>query len=97
MTKAELLAAMKEKLAGSDYVKAAVERVLDALGEVAGAALAGGGEVPLPGLGKLKAKKRAARTGRNPRTGEAIQINGRMGVSFEAGKALKDKLAAVTQ
>ena len=98
MTKAELIAAMQEKLAGGvGFGRSAVELVLDALGEVAGAALAGGGEVPLPGLGKLKAKKRAARTGRNPRTGEAIQINGRMGVSFEAGKALKDKLAAVTQ
>ena len=93
MTKAELIAEMQEKLTGSlGLGKSAVERVLDALGEVAGAALAGGGEVPLPGLGKLKAKKRAARTGRNPRTGETIEIQAHTAVGFKAGKHLESLL-----
>lgn len=47
---------------------------LSALCDVAAAELLAGGEIPLPGLGKLKVKERAARTCRNPRTGEAIAV-----------------------
>ncbi len=72
--------------------KTAVGHVLGALGDVAAAELLGGGSVPLPGLGKLKAEARAARAGRNPRTGEPIQIAARTAVKFEAGKELKEAL-----
>ncbi len=51
------------------------------------------GEIPLPGLGKLKADVRAARTGRNPQTGAAIEIPARNVVKFSASKVLKDALA----
>lgn len=51
-----------------------VEAVLKMLGAVAARELAAGGEVPLPGLGKLKTKDRAARMGRNPRTGAPLYI-----------------------
>lgn len=49
-----------------------------------------GGEVPLQGLGKFRVSKRAARTGRNPATGEAIQIPAKTVVKFAVAKALKD-------
>ncbi len=97
MTKLELVGAIKARLADSINTKhihqmSVISSVLDALGEVAGTALARGGEVPLAGLGKLKGKKRAARTGRNPRTGQAIDIASHMSVKFEPGKGLADKL-----
>lgn len=100
MTKAELIDAIKAQLADKPATmhikeKADIAAVLAALGEVAGMALPMGGEVPLPGIGKLKGKARRARPGRNPRTGEAIHIPGHMGVRFEPGKALTDKLKAV--
>jgi DNA-binding protein HU-beta len=48
------------------------------------------GEVPLAGLGKFKVSKRQARTGRNPATGETIQIPAKTVVKFTVAKALKD-------
>ena len=48
------------------------------------------GEVPMAGLGKFKVVKRKARTGRNPATGEAIQIPAKTVVKFTVAKALKD-------
>ncbi len=65
---------------------------LDSLCEVAAAELLGGGEVPLPGIGKLKAKPTAARKGRNPRTGEALDIPAGKRVFFVSGKDLKEAL-----
>ena len=65
---------------------------LDSLCEVAVAELLGGGEVPLPGLGKLKLRKTAARKGRNPRTGETLDIPAGKKVLFVPGKDLKDAL-----
>ena len=53
-------------------------------------ALKGGKQVSLVGFGTFAVKKRAARTGRNPRTGEAIQIRASKVPGFRAGKALKD-------
>ncbi|MHC1792042.1 HU family DNA-binding protein [Solidesulfovibrio sp.] len=101
MTKAELIQAIDVRLALAAYKggigKTTIEAVLTALGEVAHRTLPYGGEVPLPGIGKLKGKARQARPGRNPRTGAAIHIPGRMGVSFEAGKALTEALKAVTK
>lgn len=48
------------------------------------------GEVPLAGLGKFRVVKRKARVGRNPATGEAIQIPAKTAVKFTVAKALKD-------
>lgn len=53
-------------------------------------ALANGNEVKLVGFGNFKTSERKARTGRNPATGEAIQIPAKTAVSFIAGKGLKD-------
>ncbi|SNS06192.1 DNA-binding protein HU-beta [Humidesulfovibrio mexicanus] len=89
MTKKDLIAKIAEESGDS---KATVERVLDSLGSVAAAELLGGGEVPLPGLGKLKAKECKAREGRNPKTGQPLQIAAHTAVKFVAGQELKDAL-----
>ncbi|WP_301967162.1 HU family DNA-binding protein [uncultured Desulfovibrio sp.] len=65
---------------------------LDSLCEVAAAELLGGGEVSLPGLGKLKMRETAAREGRNPRTGESLHIPAGKKVVFVPGKDLKEAL-----
>ncbi|MHA3079528.1 HU family DNA-binding protein [Acinetobacter sp. ANC 5502] len=54
--------------------------------------LANGGEVTLTGFGTFKVIERAARTGRNPKTGESLEIAASKVPSFKAGKALKDAL-----
>ena len=59
---------------------------------VAAAELLGGGEIPLPGLGKLKSKDIAARHGRNPRTGETLDIPAHKAVTFTACKDLKEAM-----
>ena len=66
MNKKELIDALSQECSHS---KSVIEAVLDAQGVVTGKALAKGGEVTLPGIGKLSVNKRAARTGRNPKTG----------------------------
>ena len=55
-------------------------------------AVANGEEVSLPGFGKFKRKETPARPGRNPATGEAIQIAASSKVTFTPAKALKDRL-----
>lgn len=65
---------------------------LKSLCEVAAAELLGGGEVPLPELGKLKVRETAAREGRNPRTGESLHIPAGKKVVFLPGKDLKEAL-----
>lgn len=67
--------------------------ILDELAELATAELIETGEFPLPGLGKLKAKTTAARTARNPKTGEPVSIPERTVVKFTVAKALKDAVA----
>lgn len=65
---------------------AAVNAVFDAIQ----AQLASGGTVSITGFGTFEVRERAARQGRNPKTGEAIKINASKNPSFKAGKALKD-------
>jgi DNA-binding protein HU-beta len=90
MKKDELI----DAIAGdAGMTKRDVERVIDGLGEVASAALAGGDEIVLPGLGKFKTKTRAARNGRNPHTGEPLQIPAKTVVDFKVAKALADRVA----
>jgi len=67
---------------------AAVDVVFDALAE----ALARGDNVSIVGFGRYSMNERPAREGRNPRTGERIAIASSAGVSFKAGKPLKDAL-----
>lgn len=90
MTKAELVSQVSK---AANVPGTTVELVLDNLGRVAAAELVAGGEVPLPGLGKLKAVRRAAREGRNPRTGATIQVPAKTAVKFGMGKVLKETLS----
>jgi DNA-binding protein HU-beta len=87
MNKGELIesVAAKAGLSRADATKA-VDAVLDS---VTGT-LSNGGSVSLVGFGTFSVKARAARMGRNPRTGEAIQIKASNVPGFKAGKALKD-------
>lgn len=87
MNKQELVAALAEKTGIS---KKQAGEAIDALGEAVSAALAKGDEVTLPGLGKLTVEHKEARKGRNPSTGEAIDIPAKNAPKFSAAKALKD-------
>lgn len=69
-----------------------VEDTLKALGEIATETLKSGGEITFPGLGKLVVEPTAARTGRNPRTGAAIQIPAGRKAKFRAGVGLTEAL-----
>lgn len=94
MNKAELIAAIAADI---NIPRATVETVLESQGRVIANHLAecdahAEAEATLPGLGKLKTTTRAPRTGRNPRTGAAVQIPERVAVRFSASKALGDTL-----
>ncbi|MDY6315463.1 MAG: HU family DNA-binding protein [Clostridia bacterium] len=89
MTKTELIAAMAEKTGAS---KKDSEAALSAAIEAITGALKAGEKVSLVGFGTFEAKKRAARVGKNPRTGEEIQIPATVAPTFKAGKALKDAI-----
>ncbi|MCS6766201.1 MAG: HU family DNA-binding protein [Candidatus Protistobacter heckmanni] len=76
----------------ADISKAAAGRALEALIEGVTLTLKKGGDVSLVGFGTFAVTKRAARTGRNPRTGEEIKIKAAKTPKFRPGKALKDAL-----
>lgn len=87
MNKTELIAAVAEKTnASKKDAEKAVAAVLDA---VTGALVAGD-KVQLVGFGTFEVRSREARTGKNPRTGEAVQIPASKVPAFKAGKGLKD-------
>ena len=90
MNKTELIAAVAEKadLSKKD-AEAAITATVDAITE----ALTQGEKVQLVGFGSFEVKTRAARVGRNPRTGEEIPISEAKLPVFKAGKALKDAVA----
>jgi len=89
MNKNEFIDRVSE-MAGMNKAEAAraVDAVFDAISE----ALRKGDDVRLVGFGTFSAAKRAAREGRNPRTGETIQIPASIQPKFSAGKGLKDAL-----
>ena len=94
MNQADLIDAIAKNAPNNNSSKTYVKAVLDELAKVAQAELKNGGEITLPGLGKLLAKKSAARKGRNPATGEEINIAAKVSAKFSAAKALKDALNA---
>lgn len=87
MNKAELIDAVAE---GADISKADAGRAVDTVVEQITKALVKGDQVTLIGFGTFAVKDRAARVGRNPRTGEPLQIKASKVPGFKAGKALKD-------
>ena len=76
--------------ASADISKADAGRALDAFTDAVTSALKDGDQVALVGFGTFSVRERAARSGRNPQTGETIQIAAAKVPSFKAGKALKD-------
>lgn len=89
MNKAELIDVVADR---ADISKAAATSAVDAMIDGVTQALKKGGSVTLVGFGTFSVSKRNARTGRNPRTGETINIPASRSAKFKAGKALKDAL-----
>lgn len=89
MNKQELIDAVAES---ADLSKAAAARAIDAMTEAVTSALKQGDSVSLVGFGSFVVKDRPARTGRNPQTGQPIDIAAAKVPSFKAGKALKDSV-----
>ena len=87
MNKSDLIDALRD---ATGVTRADAERSVDALISTIVGALKSGEQVSIAGLGIFEAKMRAARTGRNPRTGEAIEIKAMRVPKFRAAKALKD-------
>jgi DNA-binding protein HU-beta len=87
MNKAELIEAMADS---ADISKAAAGRAFDGMVEAIVNAMNAGEQVSLIGFGTFSVRERAAREGRNPQTGQTIQIKASRTPSFKAGKALKD-------
>ena len=87
MNKAELIEAVSD---AADLSKSDATKAVDGVIEAITNSLKNGDQVTLVGFGSFLVRDRAARTGRNPRTGEAIQIAAAKVPGFKAGKALKD-------
>ena len=87
MNKADLANAVHAKLNGT---KVQAEEVVETIIDEVVKALKKGDEVSIAGLGIFSTKQRAARTARNPRTGEAVQVAAMRVPKFRAAKALKD-------
>ena len=87
MNKSELIASIAAK---EGYTKTAVANVIDAFLEETKLSVQKGDPVQLIGFGTFENRERSARTGRNPRTGEKIEIPASKLPSFKAGKALKE-------
>lgn len=87
MNKQDLIEAVAES---ADISKAAAGRAVDGMISAISDALSKGDQVSLVGFGTFLVRERAARTGRNPRTGESIEIAAAKNPAFKAGKALKD-------
>ncbi len=89
MKKSELVEAVAEQ---TGLTKADATRAIDAVFATITGALKKGNKVPVAGFGTFAVSKRAAREGRNPRTGETVKIAARNAVTFKAGTALKDSV-----
>ena len=89
MSKSELVEFIAEK---ADLTKADAGRALDAMMEGIIKGLKESEKVTLVGFGTFTAKRREARTGRNPLTGETVEIAARIVPGFKAGNKLKEKL-----
>ena len=87
MNKTELIAAVAEK---AEISKKDAEKAVKAFTDVVSEELVNGGKIQLVGFGTFEVAERAARTGKNPQTGEAIKIPASKAPKFKAGKALKD-------
>jgi DNA-binding protein HU-beta len=90
MTKAELVKTLKEKVSLATLAQA--EAAYDGLFAILAETLKKGDAIAISGFGSFKVVERKARKGRNPRTGEEINIPASRAVKFTPGKALKESL-----
>ena len=91
MNKNDLIAAIAES---TEIDKKDVKAVIDSMTEIITEELKKGEKVQLIGFGTFEAAERGARTGRNPNTGETIQIAASRSPKFKPGKAMKDAINA---
>lgn len=91
MNKTDIISALAEK---AEINKKDAEKALNAFINIITETLAKGDKVHLVGFGSFEVVERAARTGRNPQTGETMQISESKSPKFKAGKALKDAVKA---
>jgi nucleoid DNA-binding protein len=89
MKKTDLIDALAAKM---DDSKAAAERTLTTVLDTIQEGLLSDGVVQITGFGTFKIRSRGPRMGRNPRTGEPVQLAGSKSVGFKVGKALKDSI-----
>jgi len=92
MIRSELLAALAKENPGLRAEE--VERVVDVFFDEITARLAQGGRVELRGFGAFSTRERQARKGRNPRTGEAVDVPGKRVPYFKPGKEMRQRLNA---
>ena len=89
MNKTDLIDAVSDS---ADLTKADAARAVDAVIASITSALKKGDSVTVVGFGTFQVRERAARSGRNPKTGETIKIDASKNPAFKAGKALKDSV-----
>jgi integration host factor subunit beta len=92
MTKSELIARLAA--ANPHLYQRDMERIVTTIFEEITAALARGDRVELRGFGAFSVKERGSRTGRNPRTGEAVSVSAKHIPYFKTGKELREKINA---
>lgn len=90
MNRSELIAAAAQR---ANLSSADAAATLDALLETIAEAVSDGDRVTIPGFGVFERRERAARSGRNPRTGEAMEIASSKAPAFKAGAAFKRRVA----
>lgn len=90
MNKRELVGAIAS---ATDLSRSNVEAVLESFVDQIGEALAKGDRVAIPGFGTFEVRSRAARTGRNPRTGETMEIAASQTPAFKPASALKQSVS----
>jgi integration host factor subunit beta len=90
MIKSELVIKLAEQ--NPHLYQRDIEQVVNAILDTISDALAQGGRVELRGFGTFTVKKREARTGRNPRTGEAVSISEKVAPVFRTGKEMRHRL-----
>ena len=91
MNKTELIAVVAEK---AELSKKDAEKAIKAFTDAVSEELVKGGKIQLVGFGTVEVAERAAREGRNPKTGETMPIAASKAPKFKAGKALKDMVNA---
>ena len=91
MNKTELIAAVAEK---AELSKKDAEKAVKAFTDVVSEELVNGGKIQIVGFGTFEVSERAAREGRNPKSGEVMNIPASKTPKFKAGKALKDMVNA---